>query len=180
MDECDRPAVEQGPIEEVLARFGSPLALMTSEFEGERAGVLVRSIQVCSTDPVLLSIVIPRGHAIDPLIRDSHAFAICLLGDRDRLVCRKFVHDPKPEGATEPDEAREDPFDSFRVFALATGSPIIDRCGAVLDCEVVRHFDLEVDHEIYVGHVMAARVFARDGDRPAPAVNGESSPGVSG
>ena len=69
-------------------------------------------------DPELVSIVIPRGHAIDPLIRDSHAFAICLLGEHDRLVSRKFVHDPKPEAATEPDESREDPFDSFRVTTL--------------------------------------------------------------
>ena len=173
MDESERPVVDRGPIEEVLSRFGSPLALMTSEFEGERAGVLVRSIQVCSTDPVLLSIVIPRGHAIDPLIRDSHAFAVCLLGEQDRLVSRKFVHDPKPEGATEPDETREDPFDSFRVTTLLTGSPIIDRCAAVLDCEVVRHFDLEADHEIFVGHVLAARVFPREA-KPASVVNGEA------
>lgn len=173
MDEIDRPVVDRGPIQEVLSRFGSPLALMTSEFEGERAGVLVRSIQVCCTDPVLISIVIPRGHAVDPLIRDSHAFAVCLLDERDRLVSRKFVHDPKPEGATEPDESREDPFDSFKVTTLLTGSPIINRCDAVLDCEVVRHFDLEADHEIFVGHVLAARVYSCRVD-PASVVNGEA------
>lgn len=155
----EMPRVERGPVGEVLCRLRSPSALMTSAFEGERAGVLVRSIQVCAEDPVLVSIVIPRGHSIDPLIRDSHAFAVCLLGANDRLVRRKFAHANKPEGASEGDEQHEDPFDAFRITELATGSPVVDRCAAALDCEVVRHFDLEADHEIFVGQVLAARVF---------------------
>jgi len=155
----EMPKVDRGPVGEVLCRLRSPSALMTSAFEGERAGVLVRSIQVCAEDPVLISIVIPRGHSIDPLIRDSHAFAVCLLGEQDKLVRRKFAHTNKPEGAIEHDEEHEDPFDSFRVTELATGSPIVDRCAAVLDCEVVRHFDLEADHEIFVGQVLAARIY---------------------
>lgn len=173
MEPNDRSTVDRGPIEDVLSCFQSPQALMTAEFEGERAGVLVRSIQVCSADPVLVSIVVPRGHAIDPLIRDSHSFAICLLGEKDRLVGRKFVLETKPEGATDPDEPREDPFDAFRVSTLMTGSPIIDRCSAVLDCDVVRHFDLETDHEIYVGQVVAARVFSQ-GWAVSQVTNGEA------
>ena len=159
MSDEERPIVEPGPIGDLVARLRSPQGLMTAQFEGERAGVLIRSVQVCADDPVLISLVVPRGHSIDPLIRDSHAFAVCLLGEQNKLIKRKFAETQKPEGALDSDEPRDDPFDAFRVCELATGSPILDRVPAVLDCEVVRHFDLEADHEIYVGHVVAARIY---------------------
>ena len=41
---------------------------------------------------------------------------------------------------------------------LVTGSPLLSRSLISLDCEVLRHLDLEADHEIYVGQVLSAVV----------------------
>lgn len=123
--------------------------VMTAAFEDQRAGMRVLSVFCCSTEPLLICVAAKKGHPIEPLIRDSHRFAICKVDPTQKLVLRKF--------STEPEEG-EDPFDSFLVDTLATGSPILVTSPLVLDCEVVRHFDLEADHELFVGQVLAARV----------------------
>lgn len=123
--------------------------VMTSAFEDQRAGTAVLSVFQCATEPTLICVAVRKGHPIEPLIRDSHCFAICKVDQTHKLVLRKFSAEPV-EG--------EDPFDSFAVTRLSTGSPILAQSSVVLDCEVVRHFDLEADHELFVGQVLAARV----------------------
>lgn len=141
---------------EALAMLPQGHFLMTSAFDDQRAGVILRSVQRCADEPILLAVASRRGHAIDPLIRDSRAFAICLIDTEDRLLARKF---PPAESGPEPGEDEIDPFDSIPTETLATGSPVVRRCRAAFDCEVVRHFDLEADHELFVGQVLAAKIF---------------------
>lgn len=129
--------------------------LMTAAFDGARAGVLLHSVQRCSEDPVLLAVASRKGHAIDPIIRDSRAFAVCLVSGDDRLLARKF---PPAEAGPQPGEEEVDPFDAIPVRTLRTGAPIPERAIAAFDCEVVRHVDLEADHELFVGLVLAAEV----------------------
>lgn len=126
--------------------------LMTAAFEGRRAGVLVESVQSCGDRPPLLCITMVKGHWIEPLIRDSHAFAICVLDPADKLTRRKFV---------EPGKSREsgDPFDCMPVETIATGSPILKRAIAALDCQVTRHLDVDTEHALYIGTVIASRVY---------------------
>ena len=140
-----------GELAEALAQLPTATYVLTSAHDGDRAGVLVEWVAPAANEPLLVSVSVLKGHSIEPLIRDSHAFALCRIDPGDRLMLKKFaVH-------SAPDE-RSDPFDSMSVRTLATGSPVIDRSGVALDCEVVRHFDLEADHELYIGHVVAARV----------------------
>lgn len=123
--------------------------VMTAAFEDQRAGMRVLSVFRCATEPLLICVAAKKGHPIEPLVRDSHCFAVCKVDLTQKLILRKF--------STEPEEG-EDPFDTFLVDSLATGSPTLAISPLVLDCEVVRHFDLEADHELFVGQVMAARV----------------------
>lgn len=125
--------------------------VMTSAFEDQRAGMRVLSVFQCATEPALVCVAAKKGHPIEPLIRDSHCFAICRIDPGQKLALRKF--------STEPDEGH-DPFDSFLIHRLSTGSPVLAISSLVLDCEVVRHFDLEADHELFVGQVLAARLDA--------------------
>lgn len=128
------------------------LFLMTSAHEARRAGVLVESVQCCGDRPPLLCVTMKRGHWIEPIIRDAHTFAICILDPADKLVLRKFV---------EPGMPREsgDPFDCMPIERLATGSPILSRAIAALDCQVARHLEVDNDHALYIGTVVASRVF---------------------
>ena len=134
-----------------LSLLPSGLFIITSAHDDERAGARVTSVQVCATAPLLLCVASRKGHRIEPLIRDSHAFAVCLVAPTERRVLRKFPQDS-------PGEEGVDPFDSMLVETMVTGSPVMARSLAVFDCEVVRHFDMEADHELYVGQVMASRV----------------------
>lgn len=133
-----------------LARLPSPAYLMTSSFEGERAGVIVRSVQACNTEPPLVCVAVRTGHQIEPLIRDSRCFALSQVESENRLVLKKF---DRARAAVEPG----DPFDAIPVRSLRTGCPVLCASALVLDCEVVRHFDLEADCELYIGLVLASR-----------------------
>ncbi|MDQ7013613.1 MAG: flavin reductase family protein [Planctomycetota bacterium] len=133
-----------------LLRTG--LYLMTAAHDDVLAGVIVRSVQPCSEDPPLLCVAVRTGHPIEPIIRDARCFAVCRLDDSDKLALRKFASDvPLDE---------QNQFDAIPTQRLATGAPVLRRSPLVFDCEVVRHFDLEAESELYIGHVVACRVAA--------------------
>ncbi|HZW09662.1 MAG TPA: flavin reductase family protein [Phycisphaerales bacterium] len=134
---------------EAMAQLPVGLFVMTASFEDERAGIVVRSVLPCGTEPPLICVAARTGHRIEPLIRDSRCFAICQLDPHHKLALRKFDPDAPEE--------RGDPFDAIPIESLATGSPVLRGAPLVFDCEVVRHYDLETDFELYVGQVLAAR-----------------------
>jgi len=140
-------------LEQALDRIPSARFVLTSAFEDSRSGTLVKWIQRAALDPPMLSVAAHKGHSIEPLIRDSHAFGVCLIDPADRFVLRTFVSCGPPDNEV-------DPFDSLPVVTMVTGSPLIVRSIAVFDCRVVRHLDLEADHELYIGQVVAGRTFA--------------------
>jgi len=162
---------EGSPHAPALSLLPSGLFVMTSAFDGERTGARVTSVQVAATEPLLVCVASRKGHRIEPLIRDSHAFAVCLVARTERLVLRKFPPDS-------PGEEGVDPFDSMLVETMATGSPVIARALAVFDCEVVRHFDMEADHELYIGQVMASRVAPAALDAGASPPDSADAPGA--
>ncbi len=143
------------PLEEVrraLELFPRGLFLLTARFESKRAGQMVVSAVACAQEPLLVCVSARKGHPIAPLIRDAHAFAVCIVGQEDRLLTRKFSVVEKG-----------DPFDSMEVERLVTGAPVPRRCVAALDCTVVRHMDIEADHELYIGQVVGGRANEQTG-----------------
>lgn len=135
-----------------MAYFPLGSFLMTAGFEGERSGIRVLTACQCSAEPILIAVAAQKGHSIEPLIRDSRHFALCVVDPDDRLLNQKFPPGSEPVGGG-------DPFDSIPHEQLDSSAPIPTRSIAAFDCEVVRHFDLEADHEIYVGHILALRVY---------------------
>jgi flavin reductase (DIM6/NTAB) family NADH-FMN oxidoreductase RutF len=123
--------------------------VLTAAYESARSGVLTRWIQPCSVQPPLLMVAIKLGSAVEPLIRDSHCFAICQVSDNDRTLLRRFAITPT---------RGDDPFLTIPARRATTGSPIIERALAYLDCEIVRVVDLDADHRLYVGEVLEGDV----------------------
>jgi len=72
------------------------------------------------------------------------------LCEGDKLALRKFSTDSWVDS--------ESPFDAIPIQKLRTGAPVLRRSSLVFDCEVVRHFDLEAESELYIGQVVACRV----------------------
>lgn len=138
-------------IARALATLPQTRAIITAAYEEDRAGLRVLSAQPCAADTPLICVAAQKGHRIDPLIRDSRAFALCLLREGDRLLERKF---PIPHASGDAG----DPFDAIPIVTITTDSPVPARCPVALDCEVVRHFDLEADHELFIGQVVGVRI----------------------
>jgi flavin reductase (DIM6/NTAB) family NADH-FMN oxidoreductase RutF len=145
-----------------LLQIPCGLFVLTAAHEGVRSGVLTKWVQPCSIEPRLIMLAVAGGSPVEPLIRDSRTFALCQISEGDRLLHRRFLAPP---------ERGEDPFVTLPTHCAPSGSPIIDRALSYLDCEVVRHVDLDTDHRLYVGQVHHGGVLKRDA-RPAVEVGG--------
>jgi len=124
--------------------------VMTAAFERQRAAILVDWVQQCAMTPPMVCVAVRKGRPIEPIIRDSHAFALCEIHESDptleRLLRKACEHD-------------DDVLESLAYETLATGSPCITRSGRVLDCEVMRHIDFEADYELYIAQVMRVKAY---------------------
>ena len=146
----------ESPLAQAIGQIPSGLFILTAAYNGSRSGVLVAWVQQCAAVPPLVLAAVATGLPVVPLIRDSRSFALCQISAEDRLLARKF--DPAPL-------AGEDPFLSMPVTLSPNGAPILQRALSWLDCEVVRHIDLESDCGLYVGRVRDGGVL--NGGRPA-------------
>ena len=157
------------PILNVLNTLPSACCVMTAAYEGKRGGLLVHRVMACANEPPSIAIAVPKGQRLATLIRDSHAFAVNILSPSQRLIIKKFREIQLPEPGLA--YAANDPFDTLELRTLRSGAPVLARAVAAIDCEVMRHFDLEADFEVYVGVVVAAQVL-----NPQPgATNGALS-----
>jgi flavin reductase (DIM6/NTAB) family NADH-FMN oxidoreductase RutF len=153
------PSTRQHPALELLPR---PIFVLTACFEGHRRGQLARYVQLASESPPAVSVALPKGQPISPLIRDSKAFGLCQIPDSDEFLERKFAS-AHLRGFDEEEEA-VNPFDSLETTTAQTGSPLICRSLMWLDCRVLMHLDLDGDFEMYIGEVLASELIVDDGE----------------
>ena len=153
-------------IKEACDGLPTNLYLLSASYEGDRTGTLVSGVQRCATEPLLLSVPVRRGHRINPVIRDSRCFAVCSIEAGDRAMRRRFEQQPSAE-------EYHDPFDAVPVLTLDSDSPILRSSALAFDCQVVRHVDMDADHEMYIGRVVAVRT---NGDPPPPLRASEIGP----
>jgi hypothetical protein len=63
--------------------------------------------------------------------------------------------DPLPGATSLAHRHDDDPLVTMTTSVAPSGAPIVDRAMTYLDCEIVRHVELESDYRIYVGQVHA-------------------------
>lgn len=146
--------VTHNVIQEVIGRVPHGLFLVTAAFEDVRTGILTSHVQICCEDPFLVMVSIQRGTPVEPLLRDSRCFALCRIGEEDRLVQRRFE---------QPPQRGDDPYVALPTSAAITGAPIIQRAEFFMDCELVGHIAPEADCRIYLGMVKAVGVISDPG-----------------
>lgn len=129
-----------------LGRIPQSLYIMTAAFEHRAKGVMVSWVQQAGFEPPMVSVVLRKGRDIVPLIHDSHSFALSQVVDDDKLTLRKFA-----EGRRSGQGRDDDPLAGIETFRKATGAPIIKKALSFLDCELVRHIDIDGDHDLYIG-----------------------------
>jgi len=146
----------ESPLTQAIGQIPSGLFILTAAYNGSRSGVLVAWVQQCATRPPLVTAAVSTTMPVVPLIRDSRSFALCQVSAEDRLLARKFDRLAMD---------LEDPFMSLPVTVSPNGAPILQNALSWLDCEVIRHIDLESDYGLYVGRVRHGGML--NGGKPA-------------
>lgn len=147
-----------------LISSGRPY-VMTAAFDRDRSAILVEWVQQCAMSPPMVCVAVRKGRPIEPLIRDSHSFALCEIAEEDifleRMLRKSCEHD-------------DDVLESIPHETLRTGSPCITRGGRVFDCEVIRHVDFEADYELYIAQVLETKAYEFTGAGVAPRTSRRS------
>jgi flavin reductase len=129
-------------LREVMRRFPAPVAVVTTELEGERFGLTVGSLVSLSLAPPLVGISIGKDSSSHEPIRRSGGWAASLLGGGQTHVAQHFARSGIPPvalwvGVDVRDGAR---------------GPLVDGAIGWLECRTVSEHEVG-DHTIFVGEV---------------------------
>jgi len=155
-DESTSASAPGHTIGRALGRLPQGLFLLTAAFEHRQRGVLVTQVQQVCYDPPMIMFALNKSLQIGPFLHESRAFALNQIAGDDKMIPRRFTCDVT---------SKQDTFETLKLRRSKTGSPVLQRALAYFDCELVRHFDIEGDQDLYVGRVIDADVL-NDGDPP--------------
>jgi flavin reductase (DIM6/NTAB) family NADH-FMN oxidoreductase RutF len=126
-----------------------------AQLEGQwRWNLMTASLVVqVAIDPKLIGVSVDRLARTCGLVSAGGAFSVNLLDRDDRALVRRFV---KPvEDVTDDGQGCATTMNGEPVSTAVTGSPILERAAAWLDCEVRHRMDLG-SHVLFVGEVVDA------------------------
>jgi flavin reductase len=129
-------------LREVMRRFPAPVAVVTTELEGERFGLTVGSLVSLSLVPQLVGISIGKDSSSHEPIRRAGGWAVSLLGGGQTDVAQHFARSGIPPLAL---------WVGVGVRAGARG-PLVDGAIGWLECRTVSEHEVG-DHTIFVGEV---------------------------
>ncbi len=156
----DEPTFDSGHFRTVLGHFPTGVTIVTG-LDGESpTGFTIGSFTSISLDPPLVGFLPQLDSDTWAAMKDSGNFCVNVLSELQRDLCWKFA-----KSGTEHTR-----FDGVTWHAAPTGSPIIDRAVAWIDCAVEDVYTLG-DHYLVVGRVVALDADAdHDGLPPQPLV----------
>ena len=132
-----------------LGPIPSGLFILTARHEDARTGMLSSWVQQVGFSPPMVSVAVAKGRPIMPLISASRRFGLCQISADDNVLLRKFAKGIDPN---------EDPFLGFELISeTATGLPVPVHALAYLECNAISHLDVEGDHDLFIGSVIAGR-----------------------
>ena len=113
-----------------------------------------------AVEPKLVGVSVERHALTRELVAAGGAFSVCLLRREDRALVRRFV---KPvDDVVHDGEGRATSMNGEAVVAGSTGSPVLARSLAWLDCSVRHRIDLG-SHVLFVGEVVEVGGAGLDG-----------------
>lgn len=136
----------------VLALIPQGVYVMTTRHEQRSRAVLVSWVQQASFSPPMVMVALRKGRDIVPMLHDSHAFALCQLSAKDTLTFKKLRNA----------HGNEETLRAMTIDFKKTGAPVLKNCLAWLDCELVRHIDVDGDHDLYIGLILDGAVNDRN------------------
>jgi flavin reductase (DIM6/NTAB) family NADH-FMN oxidoreductase RutF len=129
-------------LREVMRRFAAPVAVVTTELEGERFGLTVGSLVSLSLTPPLVGISLGKDSSSYEPVRRAGGWAASLLAGSQADVAQHFARRGIPPVAL---WAGVDVRDSPR-------GPLVDGALGWLQCRTISEPDAG-DHTIFIGEV---------------------------
>jgi flavin reductase (DIM6/NTAB) family NADH-FMN oxidoreductase RutF len=136
-------------LREVMRRFPAPVAVVTTELQGERFGLTVGSLVSLSLEPPLVGISIGRDSSSLEPIRRAGGWTASLLSGSQPTVAQHFARSGIP------------PVALWNGVDVRDGSrgPLIEGALAWLECRTVSEHEAG-DHTIFVGEVESSELGA--------------------
>jgi flavin reductase (DIM6/NTAB) family NADH-FMN oxidoreductase RutF len=129
-------------LREVMRRFPAPVAVVTTELDGERFGLTVGSLVSLSLEPSLVGISIGKDSSSHEPIRLAGGWAASLLAGSQQATAQHFARSGIPPVAL---WIGVDVRDGRR-------GPLVEGALGWVECETVSAHDVG-DHTIFVGAV---------------------------
>jgi flavin reductase (DIM6/NTAB) family NADH-FMN oxidoreductase RutF len=138
--------VDPNQFKQVLSRWASGVAVITSALDGYWHGMTASSFNSVSLDPPLVSICLAKKLNTHALIQKSHIFAVNILAADQIEIGKVFAGYYKDV---------QDRFTGLNCTTAVTGSPLLPGTLGWVDCRLVHAYE-GGDHTIFVGEVQAA------------------------
>jgi flavin reductase (DIM6/NTAB) family NADH-FMN oxidoreductase RutF len=129
-------------LREVMRRFPAPVAVVTTELDGERFGLTVGSLVSLSLEPSLVGISIGKDSSSHEPIRRAGGWTASLLTGEQAHVAQHFARSGIPPVALWIGVDVHD----------GTRGPLVDGALGWLECRTVSEHDAG-DHTVFVGEV---------------------------
>jgi flavin reductase (DIM6/NTAB) family NADH-FMN oxidoreductase RutF len=151
-------AFDSGHFRTILGHFPTGVTVITGMAGDHPVGFTIGSFTSVSLDPPLVGFLPQTGSVTMDDIEASGSFCVNVLSDQQRDLCWKFA-----KSGTESTR-----FEGVDWHAAPSGSPILDRAVAWIDCSIEEIHTMG-DHLFVLGRVAALDADAdHDGQPPEP------------
>jgi flavin reductase (DIM6/NTAB) family NADH-FMN oxidoreductase RutF len=136
-----------------VGAFATGVTVITTrgdpESDADVYGMTANAFSSVSLDPPLVLICVVSGTVGAETIERNGVFAVNILDRDQEQISRFFSSRDRPYGQAA--------FSELSHFGVVTGSPILERAAAYLDCWVTAQHEAG-DHVIFIGEVVALGV----------------------
>lgn len=142
MSEMKASGIDPRTFRNVLGRYPTGVALITSQSGAQRLGMVVGSFTSISLDPPLVGFYPAKSSRTWPLIASTGRFCVNVLSSDHVEICKRFA------------AAGEDKFAGLSHAGSPGGLPLIDGISAWIECRIDIVHEIG-DHYLVVGVVEA-------------------------
>ncbi|MFQ3536974.1 MAG: flavin reductase family protein [Aggregatilineales bacterium] len=142
--------VDSNALRATMRQWVTGVTVVTTAFEGVRAGMTVSSFTSVSLEPPTILVCLNKNAFAHNLVKQAGIFGVSLLASEQAALSQRFAGlEPGLSG---------DRFEGVPYIIAKTGAPLLEGVVGMLDCVVSAAHDAST-HTIYIGEVVYAQAF---------------------
>lgn len=126
-----------------MRRLTAGVSLITTEYQGEKHGLIATSVSSLTAEPPSLLVCVNRSSSSHDPITGSGVFAVNVLASHHDDICAQFSQSAR----------RADRFQSGEWHALKTGVPALKDALVTFDCQLEKIVEWST-HSILLAHIV--------------------------